>query len=150
MLSVLLLQVTYLLNNNFSFLELHTSTIELSLENIVPHLLVLAGKGRVDELDPKLLQRHLLDVVRHIRQALLYQILYAKLLLQSVDMYLVDRELLSDVSHLLFCIFLLGVTVSTISHNLMKQLLFLRELLRQELPAILLVKEVIDTSFFAN
>ena len=149
-LSVLLLQVTYLLNNNFSFLELHTGPIELPLENIVPHLLVLACKGRVDELDPKFLQRHLLDVVGHIRQALLYQVLYAKLFLQSVDMYLVYRELLSDVSHLLFCIFLLSVTVSSISHHLMKQLLFLRELLGQELPAIFLVKEVIHTSLFAN
>ena len=65
-------------------------------------------------------------------------------------MYLVDRELLSDVSHLLFCILLLSVTVSTISHHLMKQLLFLRELLRQELPAVFVVKEVIDTSLFAD
>ena len=150
MLSVLLLQDTDLLNDNFSFLELHTGAVELPLENIVPHLFVLAGEGRVHELYSKLLQRHLLDVVRYIRQALLYQVFNAQLLLQSVDMNLVDRELLSDVSHLLFCIFLLGVTVSTISHHLMKQLLFLRELLGQELPTIFLVKEVIDTSSFAN
>ena len=133
-----------------SFLELHTGTIKLPLEYIVPHLFVLASKGRVDKLDSKFLQRHLLDVVRHIRQALLYQVLHAKLLLQSVDMYLVDRELLSDFCHLLFCIFLLSVSVSTISHHLMKKLLFLREFLRQELPAIFLVKEIIDTSLFTN
>ena len=81
MLSVLVLQVTYLLDNNFSFLELHTGTIELPLENIVPHLFVLASKSRVDELYPKFLERHLLDVVGHIRQALLYQVFYAELLL---------------------------------------------------------------------
>ena len=65
-------------------------------------------------------------------------------------MYLVDRELLSDVGHFLFCIFLLSVPVSTISHHLMKQLLFLGELLRQELPAIFVIEEVILTSLFAN
>ena len=65
-------------------------------------------------------------------------------------MDLVYGELLTDLRHLLLYLLLLGITVTSVPHDLMEQLLLLREFFGQELPPVPLIEEVVSATLFAN
>ena len=65
-------------------------------------------------------------------------------------MHLVDRDFLLELVTFFLNVFLLLVTVPGVAHDLVEQLLLLTQLFRQELPAILVIEEVIGSSSLSS
>ena len=65
-------------------------------------------------------------------------------------MHLVDGDFLLELVTFFLNVFLLLVTVPGVAHDLVEQLLLLTQLFRQELPAILVIEEVIGSSSLSS
>ena len=63
-----------------------------------------------------------------------------------MDVHLVDRYFLLELIALFLDVLLLLVPIARVAHDLMEQLLLLAQFLRQELPTIPVVKEVVGSS----